>query len=193
MHRELALRRTERDLQTLWQLALAGRADVRALRAAAQSPDLTPQQRDEMLAFANALDGAKERQVVLAKQIARTVGTYAETPITTVVSDSHDAANDTPSFSGGRLVPPPANPNPNPNPTLFQTDTMVDAVAAGERAQSLFQTFSAEYYIKRDLADASTHATAAMKLGGCSNPGPSPAAYASSASRTSSRPGGNST
>ncbi len=167
LHRAAALKQTERDLAALWKLTLVGRADVVALREAAQSPDIGDEQRKEMVAFANALDGAKQRQQLLAKDIARVVAVYAEVPIRTIANNANDdnqgnSALKTPLLKSG--------PVPTPRPQ-FITDTMNDAFDDSERKGMLFDAFEAEDFIKQDLKVASDHVTAATKLGGCNDPG----------------------
>jgi hypothetical protein len=160
-----SLKKTESDLSALASLAQAGRDDVKALRAAASTePD--EKKREAMLAFANALDGAKARQLMLAKAVARVVGTLAERPIRTIVTTDKDEQNSATALSGGvsRAIAMETRPSPDPI-----TQAQSDAVAEHERLQNMFNAFEAERYIRDDLKDAATHATTAMQLGGCTN------------------------
>jgi hypothetical protein len=172
LHRDVALRRAEKDVQILWQLANAGRTEVRDLRTAADAPGLDPKQRAEMLAYADALDGAKARQAELAKSVARTVGIFAEVPISTVVTNQNDAAQEG-SATAPRMAAQPVKPPSELQPTVpFRTQTMQDTVQSLQLTQDLFDSFRPEIYIKSDLANASKHGTNAMTLGGCAPGGP---------------------
>ena len=160
-----SLRQTERDLSALASLARAGRDDVKALRAAAHSePDA--KRRDEMLAFANALDGAKARQLMLAKSVARVVGILAERPVRTIVTTDKDDRGSSTALGGGVSRAIAAEMRPSPDPFVEQ---QADAVAEHDRVQTMFGAFAAEHFIRDDLKDAASHATAAMQLGACSN------------------------
>ncbi|HEX3548949.1 MAG TPA: hypothetical protein VHT53_01150 [Candidatus Elarobacter sp.] len=168
LHHAAALKQTERDLSLLWDLTLIGRADVVALRKAAQAPDVDEQQRKEMIAFADALDGAKQRQQLLAKDIARVVAVYAEQPIRTQINDANDDNHGNDALKTGLIK---SGPVPTPAPQ-FITDTMNTTYENDQRKGMIFGAFAAEDFIKQDLKVASDHATAAMKLGHCSGPVP---------------------
>ena len=160
-----SLKKTESDLTALATLAQAGRDDVRALRAAAAAePD--EKRREAMLAFANALDGAKARQLMLAKQVARVVAVLAERQIRTIVTTDKDEKNSETALSGGvsRAIAMETRPSPDPI-----TQSQSDAIAEHERLQNMFGAFEAERFIRDDLKDAATHATTAMRLGGCTD------------------------
>jgi hypothetical protein len=159
-----SLEKTERDLSALWNLATAGRKEVQALRAAANAPGVDEARRKEMLAFANALDGAKARQMYLARRIARTVGTLAEAPVRNLVntpSDDHGAS----ALSGSRL---PGGRAADAVPTIQPyTTPQLEGLEDVDRSQGLFSTFAFERFIRDDLQDAAQHASAAVKLGDC--------------------------
>lgn len=162
--RARSLMKTESDLSALASLAQAGRDDVRGLRAAANAePD--EQKRREMIAFANALDGAKARQLMLAKSVARVVAVLAERPVHTIVTTANDDRNSESALTGrARAV---ATETPSlPEPI---TQSQSDAIFEHERLQNMFNAFDAERNIRDDLKDAATHATTAMKLGGCTD------------------------
>jgi hypothetical protein len=55
----------------------------------------------------------------------------------------------------------------DPAPPPAATNTQSEAIAAHDRLQALFDTFSAEQPIRDDLKVASQHAVLAMQLGGC--------------------------
>ncbi len=165
--KDQSMRRSERDLNALWNIAKEGRAEVQALRKAANDPALDEQKKKEMLAFADALDGAKERQIWLAKAMARNLAVLSETPVYDIAnksSDDHAANAFTTPLSGGSTS---AALGPTPPPAV--TDTQSEAIAAHQRLQALFDTFSAEQPIRDDLKVASQHAVVAMQLGGCTS------------------------
>jgi hypothetical protein len=164
--KERSSRKTESDLRALWLTAQQGRTEVQALRDAANAPGVDPDQKKEMLAFANALDGAKARQMWLAKTIARNLAVLLELPVRQMLdqaSDDHGSSalettmHQSPTFMGP--TPPPA-----------QTETTSDAIADAQQTQRVFDTFTGEEPIRADLKNASEHGTLAMQLGGCSSP-----------------------
>lgn len=155
--------KTQRDLTILYNLARAGRVEVLALRDAANLEGLDDQRRAELLAFANALDGAKARQVTLAKQIARTFARLAETKVNTIVDSSAYDRNS--NALDGRRSAATALAGQSTAPV---TQTQADALEQHDLTQSIFGAFSSEELIKSDLEIASKHAVNAMQLGGCS-------------------------
>ncbi|HTD35368.1 MAG TPA: hypothetical protein VK665_17000 [Candidatus Elarobacter sp.] len=170
LHRHLALRHADADLAALGEMASRGRAEVRALRQAAYADGVDDQKRQEMLALANAIDGAKERQKFLAKSIARTVGIFHEIPIHTVVTTASDDSHAANPFSGStwqqRDAESAANTSLSPE-AAYVTQSTLDMIEQQDRAQTLFATFNAEQYIREDMADAAKHAKLAMEAGGC--------------------------
>lgn len=170
LHRALILKKTQADLTTLWNLALAGRDQVRALRTAALADGIDDEKRAEMLAVANAVDGAKERQKVLAKQIARSMGIYAEVPITNIANTSEDALRSQNPFGGSTWTPGRSGPTPGdatPAPSQYEQLHPEDMVQH-QATQRMFDNFATEFRIRDDMAVAAKHAKAAMQLGGCS-------------------------
>jgi hypothetical protein len=165
-----SLKKTERDLTGLWNLAVAGRDDVRALRTAANAEGVDEQKRKEMLDFADALDGAKARQMMLAKSLARVVAVLAETPV-------RDIANTESDNSGGGAMPwkallqhpsaPVGDVPPVPTGLVTGGRTTADDQQDHDRLQGLFGTLPAEDMIRKDLKDAAQHGSMAMRLGGC--------------------------
>ena len=170
LHRHLALRHADADLAALGEMASRGRAEVRALRQAAYADGVDDQKRQEMLALANAIDGAKERQQFLAKSIARTVGIFHEIEIHTVVTTASDDSHAANPFSGStwqqRDAESAANTSLSPE-AAYVTQSTLDMIEQQDRAQTLFATFNAEQYIREDMADAAKHAKLAMEAGGC--------------------------
>ena len=170
LHRELALRRADADLGALFEMATRGRAEVRALRSAAYADGVDDQKRQEMLAVANAIDGAKERQKFLAKAIARTVGIFHELPVHTIVTSALDNSHSESPFVGSTWTQRDAESLQNPGlspEAAFVTESTLDTIEEHDRSQYLFATFNQEEYIRSDMADAAQHAKLAMQLGGC--------------------------
>ena len=170
--RAQSLKKTERDLTGLWNLAVAGRDDVRALRAAAYADGVDDQKRKEMLDFADALDGAKSRQMMLAKSLARSVAVLAESPVRDIVNTPSDNAG------GGALAwkavdQRPAGPTPAdgvppvPRGMVSGGQSTADDQQDHNRLLGLFGTLPAEEWIRKDLKEAAQHGSAAMRLGGC--------------------------
>ncbi|HEX3463306.1 MAG TPA: hypothetical protein VHS78_04520 [Candidatus Elarobacter sp.] len=171
LHRELALRKADADLAALGQLSTLGRAEVLALRTAAYADGVDEQKRQEMLGLANAIDGAKERQKMLAKRIARLVGAFHEAPVHTIVTTTRDQGGST-SAAFGKTPLAASNPEAqisevSPQAAFVTQDTL-DTIAVHDRAQDLFQTFMGEARIRTDMEDAAQHAKLAMQLGNCS-------------------------
>lgn len=170
LHRHLALKQADADLAALGDLASRGRAEVLALHKAAYADGVDEQKRNEMLAVANAIDGAKERQKFLAKSIARAVGIMHELPVHTIVNAASDESHAANPFGGSTWQQRDAESNANgglsPEAALV-TQSTLDAIQQHDRAQFLFATFNAEQYIRGDMQDAANHAKTAMQLGGC--------------------------
>jgi len=164
--RAKSLKKTEHDLTSMWNLAVAGRDEVRALRTAANADGVDEQRRKEMLEFADALDGAKARQMLLAKSMARILSVLAEAPIRDIAnasSDDHGAA----ALPWKIAAEHPSSPLEAAPPPKVYTTTTADAMADSQQTQELFSTFTAERYIREDLKKAALHGNNAMQLGGC--------------------------
>jgi hypothetical protein len=165
-----SLRKTEDDLSFLSELVTTGRAEVLALRTAANA-DPDEQRRREMLALANSIDAARARQKLLTSGLARVAGVLAEKPVHTFVNKGPDRLNQqgddasANAFDGRRegirnIV---AFETPSPAYTQTQANAIDESVKLGQ----LFNTFSAEKPIRDDMQAAAQHATAVMQLGGC--------------------------
>jgi hypothetical protein len=160
-----SLTKSERDLSALWDLAIAGRTEVIALREAANEPNVDEAKRREMLDFANALDGAKGRQMMLARQISRIVGTLAEAPVLLAANNEHDQDQRSAELGRGSALPGPLGMNDVASQAYGSA--LSDTIADRDRTQRLFATFAAEEFIRADLKNAAQHATNAMQLGNC--------------------------
>ena len=162
-----SLKKTERDVAGLWNLAVAGRDDVRALKDAANAAGVDEQKRKEMLDFANALDGAKARQMMLAKKMATVVAVLAETPVRDIANSESD--NGGTALVWKAVIQHPADPSDGVPPVpseMAQGGPSLDQ-ADHSRLQGLFGTVPAEEMIRKDLKEAAQHGSVAMHLGGC--------------------------
>jgi len=169
--RAQSLKKTEHDLTGLWNLAVAGRDDVRALRAAANAEGVDEQKRKEMTDFADALDGAKARQMMLAKSMARVVAVLAESPVRDIVNSESDNAGSQ-ALQWKAVIQHPASPS-NGVPDVPAGMASGGRIATDEqdhdRLQGLFATLPAEEWIRMDLKNAAQHGSTAMQLGGCAS------------------------
>jgi len=169
LHKHRSLKKLERDVIALWDFATAGRNDVLALRTAANADGVDEARRAEMLALANAVDGAKERQKMLAKSVARTLGVYAEAPVRTIVTTAEDELRSSNPFAGPTWSirnSSPAAAEETPAPSAY-AQLHPGSLEQHARPEAVFDTFSAEERIREDMAVAAKHATLAMQLGGC--------------------------
>lgn len=158
-------KKAEADLRALWLIAQHGRKEVQDLRDAANAPGVDPKQKQEMLAFANALDGAKARQMWLAKTIARTLAVTEELPVQQLANQQSDDHASSALETKLQQNPGPAI-GPTAPPTIEFTDS--EYVLHMQQEQRVFDTFTGEGPIRADLKNASEHGTLAMQLGGCS-------------------------
>ncbi len=163
-----SLKKTERDLAGLWNLAVAGRDDVHALKEAAGAEGVDELKRKEMLDFANALDGAKARQMLLAKSLAAIVGRLAETPVRDIANTESDNSGAT-ALVWKAVIQHPAEPSNGvpPAPIGSLTTGRGTDLEDQQRLQGLFGSLPAEDLIRQDLKNAAQHGSAAMRLGGC--------------------------
>jgi hypothetical protein len=163
-----SLKKTERDLAGLWNLAVAGRDDVRALKDAANADGVDEQKRKEMLDFANALDGAKARQMLLAKSMAAIVGRLAETPVRDIANTEGDDSGAT-ALVWKAVIQHPSAPTDGVPVAPWGAVTGVEPPGMEDhlRLQGLFGTVPAEEMIRKDLKEAAQHGSTAMRLGGC--------------------------
>jgi hypothetical protein len=171
LHKHWALKKLRRDLIALWDFATAGRNDVLALRTAANADGVDEQRRAEMLGLANAIDGAKERQKMLAKSVARTLGTYEETQTRTIVTTAEDEIRSSNPFGGSTWSTRSSGPAPaeaTPAASAY-AQYHPESLEQNARDDGLFRTFAAEQFIRDDMAVAAQHATLAMQLGGCAS------------------------
>ncbi len=157
--REMSSRQAEQDMKILWGLATYDREHVIALREAAKQPGIDPQRRDALTGLADALDGAKGREIVLTRALAKFVGAAEELPVRNIAS----SASDDHGISGVNGAPRSPVPIEYPgfgvmNPYAFDDYNTLE---------NLFDVFTPEEYIRSDLSVAAQHATAAVRLGGC--------------------------
>ena len=151
------------DLQLLANLANEGRSKLRALKAvAAQTND--PELQKQVDDFRNALDGAKARQMELARKMSSAIAKFEEDPVYSVISTPLDSqiAN-----SDGRLLLNGAQSyyTEMTNPDAYWDQAMADQHE--EVVHALFQGGPDDYQIGDDLERAGEKATLVVQLGKC--------------------------
>ena len=82
LNKHKSLKQLEKDLNGLADLSLAGRAELEELK----SLETDPARHEALVDFTNALNGAKARQMELARKLARTFAIIAEQPVYTNVT-----------------------------------------------------------------------------------------------------------
>jgi hypothetical protein len=147
----------------LAHLATEGRSKLRELKAAAaqtNDPELEKQVED----FRNALDGAKARQMELARKLSSAIAKFEEDPVYSVISTPLDSqiAN-----SDGRLLINGAESyyTQMTNPDAYWDQAMADQHEGVVHA--LFQGGPDDYQIGDDLERAGEKATLVVQLGKC--------------------------
>jgi hypothetical protein len=144
-----SLRKLEADLNRLADLSLAGRDQLEELK----NIPADSERHQELVDFANALNGAKGRQMDLARKLSRTYGRLAEQPVYTNVTLPTDGVANafTPSASYGAT----------------NVLDLGDAMQAFELRQDVFDAMPGDEMVGRDLARAADHGKNALTLGGC--------------------------
>lgn|GEM_PF-4840299 len=82
LNKHKSLKKLEKDLNRLADLSLAGRAELEELKSLETDPD----RHAALLGFVDALNGAKGRQMDVARKLSRTYGIIAEQPVYTIVT-----------------------------------------------------------------------------------------------------------
>jgi hypothetical protein len=159
LNRHKSVKQLTKDLNRLADLSLAGRAELDELKTFETDTD----RQQAAVDFANALNGAKGRQMDIARKLSRTLGIIAEQPIYTNVtlpSDLSDANAAASAFRGRGTA----------SPTTMATgnilDLQVDARAL-ELRNDLFDAVPGDEMVGRDLRRAGENGRLAMTLGGC--------------------------
>lgn len=150
-----SINRLEADLNAMADLALAGRTELEGLRTLAMQSDQA--QHDELIALADALDGAKARQMSLARQLSSISGRLAEAPLHSMTELPVDDYAADYAFARGLF--------PYPSASALDSGEYQEE---HQRLQDAFNTMPADEKIGDDLARAGDHARAALALGNCS-------------------------
>jgi len=148
------LRKVERDLNELADLALLGRAELDGVRDLAANSDTDLH--GALLGFVDALDGAKAHQLTLARQLSNVYGQLAEHPAYSTVNTPADQNAGLAAF--GRSAPLHADAD------WLATDESQEHTA---RASALFAVNDDDRKIGDDLRHAGAHGRIMLTLGGC--------------------------
>jgi hypothetical protein len=179
------LKKAQDDLNALADLALAGRAELHGLGplAAASDTDL----HDALVSFGDALDGAKARQLEVARRLSSLYGEVAEKPAYSNAnsaadrrsglaaygwkSSMHDDATWLARAAGGPNTPQWAGAGSlGRQPSLAADADWLDTGETQERylrGQSLFEANDDDRRIGDDLARAGAAGRTMLALGGC--------------------------
>jgi hypothetical protein len=154
LNKYLSVRRLEQDLNRLADLSLAGRAELEQLK----SIPTDSARHDELVAFVDAINGAKGRQMDLARKLSSKYAKFAEQPVYTNVTLPSDTGNGTGNgFTG-------STSNSYGITNVLDTG---DFLAAFELRQDVFDALPGDELVGSDLARAADHGKTAMALGGC--------------------------
>ena len=151
----LSVRRLEKDLNRLADLSLAGRTELEELK----NIPTDSARHQELVDFVNALNGAKARQMDLARRLSSKYGKFAEQPVYTNVTLPSDGGS-----SGA------ANGFTGSTTNSFGISNVLDTgefLAQFELRQDVFDAIPGDELVGRDLARAADHGKIAMTLGGC--------------------------
>jgi hypothetical protein len=157
LNRHKSVKMLLKDLNRLADLSLAGRAELDALK----SLDTDPERQKAVVDFVNALNGAKGRQMDLARKLSRTAGIIAEMPVYSNVTLPGDADGTGKSAFGGRG---------SNSPTVMATGNILDSQEYAHQLEvrkDLFDAMPGDDLVGRDLLRAGENGRLAMTLGGC--------------------------
>ena len=157
LNKHKSLKQLEKDLNRLADLSLAGRAELEELK----SLETDPARHEALLEFANALNGAKGRQMELARKLAGSFAIIAEQPVYTNVTlpgDRSESVNNAFAKRGSL------------SPTSMATGNILNTQAddrAFELRNDLFDAMPGDDLVGRDLRRAADDGKLALILGGC--------------------------
>jgi len=161
LNRHKSVKQLAKDLNRLADLSLAGRAELDALKTLDSESD--PERQQAVVDFVNALNGAKGRQMDIARKLSRTLGIIAEQPISSNVTLPNDPSDSNSAVNAFRA-------RGSGSPTALATgnilDTQQDARAL-ELRNDLFDAVPGDALVGRDLRRAGENGKLAMTLGGC--------------------------
>jgi hypothetical protein len=175
-----SLRVLEADLRRLHDFAKEGRAELAGITELAKDSDEEPG--TDLIAFRDALDGAKARQMdLISRVLSRNVARYAEQPIYALASNPGDGTSARNAFGrssatsildfSGNDTSGQANPNA-PGAASLPESFDPDAAAAAaspilSNQSNLFAAVVGDEFVERDLADAARHGKAVIDLEHC--------------------------
>jgi hypothetical protein len=159
LNKHKSLKQLEKDLNRLADLSLAGRSELEELK----SLDTDPDRHQALVDFVNALNGAKGRQMDLARKLSRTYGIIAEQPVYSNVTLPGD-------LSDANSVADAFRSRGSNSPTVMATGSILDNreyARALELRRDLFDAIPGDEMVGRDLRRAAENGKLAMALGGC--------------------------
>ena len=157
LNKHKSLKQLEKDLNRLADLSLAGRAELEELKLL----ETDPARHEALVDFANALNGAKGRQMELARKLAGTFAIIAEQPVYTNVTlpgDRSESVNNAFARRGSL------------SPTSTATGNILNTQAddrAFELRNDLFDAMPGDDLVGSDLRRAADNGKLALILGGC--------------------------
>jgi hypothetical protein len=177
--RQRSLRALTLDLRRLHDFANEGRGELAGIVDLAKDSDEEPG--TDLMAFRNALDGAKARQIHIDHLLAALVGRYAEQPISSLANGPADAASARDAFGkarAGSILDAAGNdtsgqPNLNaPGEASLPENFDPEAAAAAASPiladqNNLFNAVAGDDFVESDLADAARHGKAVIDLEHC--------------------------
>jgi len=155
LNKHKSLKKLEKDLNRLADLSLSGRAELEELK----SLETDPERHAALVDFVDALNGAKGRQMDVARKLSRTYGIIAEQPVYTIVTLPGDLAGTSAFRRRGQM-----------SPTAMATGSIIDTQEydrALELRSHLFDAVPGDEMVGRDLRRAADHGKLAITLGGC--------------------------
>jgi hypothetical protein len=154
LHKHKSLEAARKNINLLADLALAGRAELQELK----DLPVDDERHQAMVEFVDALDGAKGRQMTIARQLSRAYGTIAELPVYTTVTlptdDKTTAFNKRNSGSVASKI----------TGSLMENQSYAQAI---EINKSTFDAIPGDAEVGRDLLHAGEHGRQVLALGGC--------------------------
>ena len=157
LNKHKSVKQLTKDLNRLADLSLAGRTELDELK----SLDTDPERHEAVVGFVNALNGAKGRQMDMARKLSRTLGIVAEQPVYTNVTLPNDPGVGPTSAFAARGAS---------SPTTMATGNILDTqeyAQALELRKNLFDAMPGDEMVGRDLRRAGENGKRAVAMGGC--------------------------
>jgi hypothetical protein len=154
LHKHKTLEQARKNINLLADLALAGRAELQELK----DLPVDDERHEAMVDFVDALDGAKGRQMTIARKLSKAYGTIAEMPVyTTVTLPGDDKTTAFNKRNSGSVASKVAG-------SLIEDQTYAQQI---EVNKSTFDAVPGDELVGRDLQHAGEHGRQVLALGGC--------------------------